>query len=269
VLDVRAWTPVVAVDGNRLATAIIHADLGACTRLPLRQRFTFTSSVVDRAPPGLAMPAQGHRRFPVGPIELQKPECLFRPGPVNRASERHGPESAFRLEFIVRKSLFFALAVALTAVGSSCLVARASSTDAAAITALYKQFGVAFEHKDVNGIMSLYVPGASLFVYDVGPPREHRGWNDYREDWKQLFAGFKDNPTFEIIDFGMTIDSDVAYTHSAQRITVNTGGKARTTIVVRVTDVLRKMNGKWLIVQEHVSIPVDLNTMKPDPLSKP
>ena len=31
----------------------------------------------------------------------------------------------------------------------------------------------------------------------------------------------------------------------------------------------RKIGGKWFIVQEHVSIPVDLNTMKPDPMSKP
>jgi uncharacterized protein (TIGR02246 family) len=173
------------------------------------------------------------------------------------------------LEFIVRKSLFFAVALALTAAGSSGLAARASSNDNAAITALYKQFGAAFAHKDLNGIMSVYVPGNSLFVFDVGPPREHRGWNAYREDWKQLFAGFKDNPTFEIIEFGMTIDGDVAYTHSAQRVSADTGGKTRTTVVVRVTDVLRKVNGKWLIVEEHVSIPVDLNTMKPDPLSKP
>lgn len=169
----------------------------------------------------------------------------------------------------MRKSLFFALALALTAAGSSGLAARASSNDNAAITALYKQFGVAFAHKDLNGIMSFYVPGDSLFVFDVGPPREHRGWNDYREDWKELFAGFKDNPTFKIIEFGMTIDGAVAYTHSAQRVSVNTGGKTRSTVVVRVTDVLRKINGKWLIVEEHVSIPVNLNTMKPDPLSKP
>ncbi len=166
------------------------------------------------------------------------------------------------------KSLFFVIALALSA-GSYGLAAPASTNDAAAITALYKEFGVAFEHKDLKGIMSVYVPGDSLFVYDVGPPREHRGWNDYREDWNQLFAGFKNNPTFEMTDFGMTIDGDFAYTHGAQRITVNAGGKTRTTIVVRVTDVLRKIDGKWLIVQEHVSIPVNLDTMKPDPLSKP
>jgi hypothetical protein len=36
-----------------------------------------------------------------------------------------------------------------------------------------------------------------------------------------------------------------------------------------VTDVYRKIKGKWLIVQEHVSFPVDLATGKADLLSKP
>ena len=33
--------------------------------------------------------------------------------------------------------------------------------------------------------------------------------------------------------------------------------------------VYRKIGGKWFIVQEHVSVPVDLETMKPDLMSKP
>jgi len=37
----------------------------------------------------------------------------------------------------------------------------------------------------------------------------------------------------------------------------------------RVTDVYRKIKGNWLIVREHVSVPVDLNTGKPDLSSKP
>jgi ketosteroid isomerase-like protein len=38
---------------------------------------------------------------------------------------------------------------------------------------------------------------------------------------------------------------------------------------IRVTDVLRKAKGKWLIVHEHVSVPVDLATGKADLASKP
>jgi ketosteroid isomerase-like protein len=40
-------------------------------------------------------------------------------------------------------------------------------------------------------------------------------------------------------------------------------------LTVRVTDVYRKINGTWLIVHEHVSVPVDLDTGKPDLSSKP
>jgi hypothetical protein len=39
--------------------------------------------------------------------------------------------------------------------------------------------------------------------------------------------------------------------------------------VARTTDVYRKMQGKRFIVAEHNSVPVDLQTMKPDILSKP
>jgi len=37
---------------------------------------------------------------------------------------------------------------------------------------------------------------------------------------------------------------------------------------VRVTDGYKRVNGQWLIAHEHVAIPVDLATLKPDPDSK-
>ena len=40
-------------------------------------------------------------------------------------------------------------------------------------------------------------------------------------------------------------------------------------MTLRVTDVLRKIKGKWLIVHEHDSVPVDVATGKADLTSKP
>ena len=40
-------------------------------------------------------------------------------------------------------------------------------------------------------------------------------------------------------------------------------------MTVRVTDVYKKINGNWLAVHEHVSVPVDLDTGQPDLTSKP
>ncbi len=61
----------------------------------------------------------------------------------------------------------------------------------------------------------------------------------------------------------------VAYSHSIQTGQLTGKDGSKMDLVVRVTDVYRKLKGKWLIVQEHVSVPVDLATQKPDLLSKP
>src|SRR2546422_6479768 len=58
------------------------------------------------------------------------------------------------------------------------------------IRALYQGYMEAFNKKDVGKIMSFYVPGSDLFVFDVTPPRQHVGWADYKKDWEDLFAAF-------------------------------------------------------------------------------
>lgn len=165
-----------------------------------------------------------------------------------------------------RISLFFVLAVAVAA-GAFGLRADAQSNDNAAIEALYQQFANAFRHKDLNAIMLPYVHNNTLFVFDLNTPREHMGWDNYRADWKGLFDSIKGNPTFSISELSVTISGDVAYTRSIQSFSGNMGNLH--TITVRVTDVLRKTNDKWLIVQEHVSVPIDLTTLKPDFMSRP
>ncbi|MGC9992744.1 MAG: nuclear transport factor 2 family protein [Candidatus Cybelea sp.] len=151
------------------------------------------------------------------------------------------------------------------------LHARAASDDSAQINALYQQFTTAFRHKDLDGIMSVYVAGPSLFVFDVGTPREHVGSDSYRADWKSLFASWKGSkvPSFGIAEMGIAISGDVAYSHSIQHISGTMTSGQPLALTVRVTDVLRKINGKWLIVMEHVSVPINFNTMKPDLTSKP
>ena len=62
---------------------------------------------------------------------------------------------------------------------------------------------------------------------------------------------------------------NIAYGHSIQRI-VSTGTTGDPIdLTTRVTDVYRKLNGRWVIVQEHISVPVDLDSGKPDLASKP
>jgi len=149
------------------------------------------------------------------------------------------------------------------------LWASGAKTDKAAIEALEQRFSDAFNAKDVDAIMKVYAPGATLHVFDVAPPRQHLGWDDYKKDWQDLFNLFPGPIKFLLLDLQISTAGTLAYSHSIQDSILTNKDGTKAHLVVRVTDVYRKIKGHWLIVHEHVSIPVDLETMKPDPLSKP
>jgi ketosteroid isomerase-like protein len=80
---------------------------------------------------------------------------------------------------------------------------------------------------------------------------------------------FKTPPKFDISDLSLTVDSNVGFGHSIQHLVgTNTQGWP-IDLTVRVTNGYRKIDGKWLIVHSHGSVPVDLATGKPDLSSKP
>lgn len=141
------------------------------------------------------------------------------------------------------------------------------SADKAAIQSLYEHFNEGFNKKDVSAIMAVYAP--DVFVFDVIPPRQYVGWDAYRKDWLDLFAAMSGPATNSISEMDITVVGPVAYTHWIEDGTMTDKDGKSMAVVVRTTDVLRKKNGKWLIVQEHNSFPVDLATGQADMMSKP
>jgi len=146
---------------------------------------------------------------------------------------------------------------------------QATPDDEASIKALEKRFVDAVNAKDVDAIMKVYVPDDSLLVFDVIPPRQYVGAKAYAKDWTDFFGFFKGPVKFELTDSSVTADGTIGYSHSIQRVSGTSIKDQPVDLVVRVTDVYRKINGNWLIVHEHVSVPVDLDTGKPDLSSKP
>jgi uncharacterized protein (TIGR02246 family) len=147
--------------------------------------------------------------------------------------------------------------------------ARASSSDEAAMRALEAQFSKAVNARDVDAVMKVYVPDESLLVFDVVPPREYVGAKAYRKDWEGFFAGFKGPVKFEISDLHVFAGGTIGYGYSIQHVSGTDTKGQPIDMTVRVTDGYRKVNGRWLIAHEHVSVPVDLETGKPDLASKP
>lgn len=61
-------------------------------------------------------------------------------------------------------------------------------------------------------------------------------------------------------DRKIVVGDGVAFSYNLDRVsgTLKDGGESD--MWVRVTDCYRKINGKWLIAREHVSVPVDLES---------
>ena len=149
-------------------------------------------------------------------------------------------------------------------------LAQAQMNDEQQIRALEDQFTAAFNAKDLDAIMKVYMPGNDLFVFDVGLPRQHVGWDDYKKDW-QDFLAMMTGPIKFVSDVSVMSDGKIGYGHYIQHVSGTGTDGTSMDMTVRLTDVYRKIDGKWLIVQEHVSVPIDFSSGKPVPdlMSKP
>lgn len=141
--------------------------------------------------------------------------------------------------------------------------------DKSEITAAEHGLLDAIKSKDVDKIMSYYAPDENLFVYDVVPPRQYVGAKAYRKDWEDLFAAYPGPVETGINDLNVSADRTLGYARLTSYFAATDKDGKKTEMNVRTTDVFRKIGGKWLIVHEHNSVPVDLVTGKADLLSKP
>jgi len=133
-------------------------------------------------------------------------------------------------------------------------------------TRRYKEL---LDAKDIDAIMKGYVPDESLLVFDLVPPRQYAGAAAYRKDWQDLLALFPGPLKFGVSDLHVFAAGRLGYGYSIQHLSGADAKGQTIDLTVRVTDVYRKIKGHWLIVHEHVSVPVDLATGKPDLASKP
>lgn len=164
----------------------------------------------------------------------------------------------------------YLLGMVLLSALASCTGAQTDDTaaDEQAIRAMYDQFSAAVTSRNVDAIMAFYASDDTLVAFDAFPPRQYLGAASYRKAYEGFFTAYPGPVTSEASDVRITSDGTLGFASSIDRW-VATGGDGKTTeIVFRVTNGLRKINGKWLIVHEHVSVPVDPVTGQADFLSK-
>jgi ketosteroid isomerase-like protein len=111
----------------------------------------------------------------------------------------------------------------------------------------------AVRSKDVEAVMSHYAPGILLF--DLAPPLKYSGLDACRENWAAWFPTFLDSVSYEISELSIAACQDVGYCHSLNRIHGFRMDGEHTDVWMRATVGFRKIDGRWMIVHEHYSVP--------------
>ena len=167
---------------------------------------------------------------------------------------------------MIQQSCFFAGLVLATAfVVSSC----SRPNEEAEVNASAQRLVAAVNTKDINGIMAYYTPDDSLLVFDALIPRQYVGAAAFRKDWEGFLATYPGALHAEVSDWKSETDGNLAYGHGIFKTSGPDKDGKPLDLTLRVTDVFKKINGKWLVIHEHVSWPVDLATGKADMSSKP
>lgn len=155
--------------------------------------------------------------------------------------------------------MVMAVSVMLLASGLS---AASSGKSEGEIRQMLDRWARAFKAKDIEGVMAFYAPGAEVMAYDIVPPLEVAGHDAYRQNYEGFFAMYDGPLDLELRDLKIVAGNDVAFLYSLERMSGTLKGGQQSTLWLRATSGLRKINGKWLIVHDHVSVPTDFATGK-------
>lgn len=134
------------------------------------------------------------------------------------------------------------------------------SYDEAPLRQLIDSFVKAFCSKDLDWMMSLYTP--DFHSFDVVPPLQTVGRDDYRDVWKNAFSRFKDPIEIELQAVHITMGNDLAFSHKLLRLHATLTNGQEVNYWERLTFCFRRVDSKWLIAHEHVSVPANLTDRK-------
>lgn len=145
--------------------------------------------------------------------------------------------------------------------------AQMYGSSAADFPALMRKVLDAWETKDPANAAPFYAKEASRAFFDLAPLK-YAGWAEYSEGVKKLIADFASykftvNPDAQVQQRGNT-----AWATATLRMDSVMNNGAKSSMDVRWTVVWEKRGKDWLIVHEHVSVPLALPDTAAQPLYK-
>ncbi len=132
-------------------------------------------------------------------------------------------------------------------------------TDEADVRRRIDELASALRTHDLDKVISIYTP--DVVSFDIEPPLQHVGVEAKRKNWERVFAAYQCPLDYDVRELAITVGNDVAFAHSLNRLSGTLrNGVATTGFWVRATMCFRKLNGRWAIAHDQVSVPLDMAT---------
>lgn len=131
---------------------------------------------------------------------------------------------------------------------------KTATDDEAQLRALIQEWAEAVRAKDLNAVMRYYAP--DVVVFDVMPPLFVKGAESYRRNWQDWFDALEGPADFQFVDLHLVVGADLACCFSVNRLRARYRDGAKHDAQTRATVCWRKIDGRWLVVHEHASVPM-------------
>jgi uncharacterized protein (TIGR02246 family) len=123
------------------------------------------------------------------------------------------------------------------------------------IRALIDAWADAVRRHDLSAILAHH--DEDIVMFDVPPPMQSRGLEEYRKTWDLFFRYHQPSQAFDVEELAITAGEDVAFAVAIMRCGSGTlaGPSEEGGFLFRLTIGLRKADGRWRITHEHHSLP--------------
>jgi uncharacterized protein (TIGR02246 family) len=128
------------------------------------------------------------------------------------------------------------------------------------IRRVFAEFEEAMRAKDINRLMSFYA--TDLIAFDMIPPLRFIGRDQYKKSWEKGFDMMQGTWDFEQRDLNIQVSGDLAFCHALNHAIGKLKDGESMDSWMRWTCCLRKIDGRWQIVHEHNSVPIDMESEK-------
>jgi uncharacterized protein (TIGR02246 family) len=131
-----------------------------------------------------------------------------------------------------------------------------SHSEEAEVRKVIEDWARAVREKDIEGVVANHVEDVVMF--DVPPPVQVRGLDAYRKTWPPFFDWQRSaEGSFDIAELNITAGADVAFATAILQCASKEARAKDPSPTLRLSLGLRKQHGRWLIVHEHHSFPLE------------